>query len=261
MPEIQSNSLDSESDPKNPETEIAVEVPVEFYDAFNFLNSDIEHLLWHHEIKLPLDYTTSRGIQFKQKYDLQILSEYINEQHSELKNNRPWENRHNLIYQRDLFLIFAMDAKIAANIFAIHECIDSAWSCLNIGTFHYARAAMITEVDVRIQSSLLKKQTRKSQEASNQITKNAQKSFVELFKNNAPPSGWETLKVALHEIRPHLIKELKAKKPTSDQQVIDKALEDLLEKFVSWMRIDSIFKSQIDRHIQNRIVPDLTNLE
>lgn len=208
-----------------------------------------------------MDYNTSRGIQFEQMYDLNTLSDYINEQHFELKNNRPWENRHNLIYQRDIFLIFAMDAKIAANIFAIHKCIDSAWSCLNIGTFHYARAAMITEVDIRIQSILLKKQSRKSQAESNQIRKNAKKSLVDLFRKNAPASGWETLKVALHKLKPHFIKELEEKNPNSDQQKTDKALEDLLKNLDNWMRTDEIFKDQIHRHIQNKTVPDLTKLE
>lgn len=261
MPKIQLTHIDQESDPVILDTGIGVEVPVDFHDAFQDLDSDIDNLIRHHKIIFPPEYNTPREILFKQNFDLKTLYEHIERQHFELKNNRPWDNRHNLIYQRDAWLMFAMDAKVAAHIFAIHELINSAWSCLNIGTYHFARATMITEVDIRIQLIISNKQTRKSKEASNQITKNAKESLVALFRNNAPASGWKTLKIALHEIRKNLIDEVKAKEPTNGEQEIKKLVENVLPKIVNWMRTDLIFKAQIDRHIQNKTVPDLTHLE
>ncbi len=120
---------------------------------------------------------------------------------------------------------------------------------------------MVTEIDIRTKENFLKKQKLKSQETSSQKTINDKRFLVNLFFGHSPESGWKNLKLALHEIRPHLIKELKAKKPNSDQQEIDEALEGLLQKLANWRRTDSIFKSQIDRHIQNKVVPDLANLE
>ena len=85
--------------------------------------------------------------------------------------------------------------------------------------------------------------------------------LVGLFFKNSPELGWKNLKLALYEIRPHLIKEMQAKKPKDNQQEVERASEELLQKLGKWMRTDLNFKSQIYRHIHNKIVPDLSKLD
>ena len=101
----------------------------------------------------------------------------------------------------------------------------------------------------------------KSKEALSRETINKKKLLIDLFFKNAPESGWKNLKLALHEIRPHLIKEMQAKKPKDNQQEVERASEELLQKLGKWMRTDLNFKSQIYRHIHNKIVPDLSKLD
>ena len=248
------------SEPKNQESGRTIKVPDEFYDALFDLRSKMEKMRSLHEVRFSEDYDDPESFLMKQCSTKNALDEYITNRHNCLTSERPAVNKYNLIYLRDTWLRFAIDARWAAEFFACNDLIHKAWSCLNIATYHLARVHMIIEIDARIKDNISKKKF-KSKEVLSQQTINEKKLLVGLFFKNSPELGWKNLKLALHEIRPHLIKEMQDKKPKDNQQEVERASEELLQKLGKWMRTDLNFKSQIDRHIHNKIVPDLSKLD
>lgn len=207
------------------------------------------------ERKIPPDTSHHKKSRLERIYD-EILK-----QNSALAKERYDVNRKNFSHLRDRWVIFSATAIDAANRLTLNGHINSAWHCINMATYHIGRAEMILEIEFQINQKLREKQKRKSRADSNQITKNEKNRLVELFLQNAPDVGWKNLKLALHEIRPQLIADFKIKKPQASQQELEQASDDLQRKLRNWMRTDPVFKSQINRHIQNKSVPDFSHLD
>lgn len=250
----------SKSESKIQESDGEMELPEEFLIAHRNIQSKIEYLVGYHRIQLPPKYQNRKSILLMQYFATDSLDEYIAGQHNRLGRDHQGVNGDNLISRRDAWLSFVFDAMIVSIIFADHNLINKAWNCLNIASYHIARVEVITEIDMRIQLNISKAKKFKSKEAISRQTIKEKKLLIDLFFKNSPDLGWKSLKIAMHQIEPHLIKVLKTQNPNDTPQEVKKASEELLEKLGSWMRTDENFKTQIYRHIQNKIVPDLTKL-
>ena len=98
------------SEPKNQESGRTIVVPDEFYDALCDLRSKIERLRSLHEVKFSEDYYDPESFLMKQCSAENALDEYITNKHNCLTSERPAVNKDNLIYLRDTWLRFAIDA-------------------------------------------------------------------------------------------------------------------------------------------------------
>lgn len=237
------------------------EINQDLFYALEELLLRIRNLLEFYDKPIPADINIPLNIPHHEKDRLERIYDAIVEENSALANERHDINRNNFLFLRDRWLIFSAKATNAASTFILSDYIDSAWRCINMATYHIAKAEMILEIELRIKGNLREKQQIKSKADSNQIIKNEKNRLVELFLQNAPEVGWKNLKLALHEIRPKLIAEFKIKKPQASQQELEQASDDLQRKLRNWMRTDPVFKSQIDRHIQNKPVPDFSQLD
>ena len=251
----------SKSESEIQEFDGEMEFPEEFLIAHRDIQLKIEYLFGYHQIKVPPEYMARTSFLLKQFPTEKSLHEYVTTQQNRLERDHEGVNGQNLLSRRDAWFRLSIDAICAAKIFAKNDSIDKAWFCLNISAYQIARVQIITQIEIRIRENISMDEKIKSKEALSRETINKKKLLIDLFFKNAPESGWKNLKLALYEIRPHLIKEMQAKKPKDNQQEVERASEELLQKLGKWMRTDLNFKSQIYRHIHNKIVPDLSKLD
>ena len=266
-----------------------IQVPEELFECLKELVVRVCNLVRYYDIMLPFDYRAAFDFYFADdlyirgalglEYEPDLLSKsknnahplvvegidaigltnYMSKRREEVSGGQASENIYNFLHHRDDWLKIAIDAAIAAKLISTIENFDRAWKYVNMGTYYISRAEIICSLEVRI-STALKQKKSKSKSDSSQKTINEKKIWIDLFFHNAPASGWENLKVALYAIEPHLIEELKRRKPEETEINIKKESKDLREKLLKWMRTDLNLKYKIYRHLHNKIVPELTEL-
>lgn len=266
-----------------------IQVPEDLIECLKELVTRVCNLVRHYDIMLPVDYREAFDFHFAGglyvqgllglEYEPDLLSKfkknahpllregidaigltnYMSKRREEVSSGEASENIYNLLRHRDEWLKIVIDAAIAAKLISTIEDFDRAWRYVNIGIYYMSRVEIICNLDVRISVALEQKKV-KSKSDSSQKAINEKKIWIDLFFHNAPASGWKNLKVALRAIEPHLIAELKRRKPEEAEGNIRKESENLRAKLLKWIRTDLSLKYKIYRHLHNKIVPDLTKL-
>jgi len=236
--------------------EISDSSKCEFIMEFRKLKNSIAHLHSSFDIKLEDDEESEIEIKIESDKLFEILLDY----EVEIRGVEFGGNAKNFLYHRDRWVQFSWNALGFASEFFRQGLYAKAWLSLNIATRYIAKAEVISRMQLCAITEIENKRKRSATRKTGEITKKAKKLLMEIFRNHAPTEGWSNIKTAIHQIKPHLLEEMKGKAPNKKSNNLESEFKEQIKSLSNWMRNDEYFRMSIERHLQNKAVPDLTNM-
>jgi len=241
-------------DKKDP-NEILNYLIYEFSKETRLVSRDIFHLMEKFGIK-------KSEIKIKNNTeDFHAIFESLLHHEKEVRSIEFGSTGKNFLYHRDRWIQFSIDAIVISEYFFNKNIHNKAWLSLNLATRYIAKAEVISRIHMCTIVEIEEKQKKSASRKMGAITKKSKDLLAEIFKIHAPIQGWPTMKLAIHQITPHLLDEIKSRNPNATQEKIEAICDNNIKNITKWMRTDLAFKMKIERHLQDKAVPDLSDID